>query len=134
MCQSTDLVHGEILSVRLLRRRDALEISLPRHFERKGEFRENLLLDPGKADLKAKDPRFYLRGCQLSRLLPEDQRDLLRSDLKNVYAHRFKRTVDIAVTATDQEYTSAVKPLAHLDQIGKTAWSDNWPTWSDTAV
>lgn len=48
--------------------RQAIAIKLPRHLAYKGDFRQTLLLDPAAADLRAKDPRFYLRAAKLSRL------------------------------------------------------------------
>eukprot|EP01048_Picozoa_sp_COSAG05_P015703 COSAG05_NODE_1925_length_3826_cov_17.328153_4_plen_76_part_00 len=57
-------------------------MKLPRHLQPRGEFRQQLKLDPSTADLKAKDPRFFLRGVQLSKSCDEDERDELRRDLK----------------------------------------------------
>ena len=58
----------------------------------------------------------FLRGAQLAGFVDEQERDSLRVDLKNAYAERYKTTVDSAATATDGEYSTAVRPLDSSDE------------------
>ena len=74
-------------------------------------------LNPQTADLRTKDPRFFLRGVQLSKLCDEIEQAELRTDLKNVYAERFTTTVNSAATATDQEFSSAIRTLDMTDRL-----------------
>ena len=55
-------------AVKVLQKKNAAAIKLPRHFEYKGKFRQQLGLDPSRVNLKEKDPHFFLRSLQLSRL------------------------------------------------------------------
>ena len=55
-------------AAKVLQKKNAAAIKLPRHFEYKGKFRQQLGLDPSRVNLKEKDPHFFLRSLQLSRL------------------------------------------------------------------
>ena len=84
----------------MLKGKSAVDIKLPRHFEYKQKFRQQLALDPSRMNLREKDPHFFLRAVQLARFVDEQERDSLRTDMKNAYAERYKTTVDCAATAT----------------------------------
>jgi hypothetical protein len=87
-------------AAKVLKGKSAVDIKLPRHFEYRKTFRQQLALDPSRMNLREKDPHFFLRGAQLSRFVDEQERDSLRIDMKNAYAERYKTTVDMAATAT----------------------------------
>jgi hypothetical protein len=110
---------------KVLKGKEAVDLKLPRHFEYKGKFRQQLALDPSRMNLREKDPRFFLRGAQLAGFVDEQERDSLRVDLKNAYAERYKTTVDSAATATgalDAARCSATPP--HIPRgAGPTAVS-----------
>ena len=90
-------------AAKVLKGKSAVNIKLPRHFEYRKTFRQQLALDPSRMNLREKDPRFFLRAVQLSRFIDEQERDSLRIDMKNAYAERYKTTVDKAMTATGMD-------------------------------
>ena len=54
---------------KVLKGKSAVDMKLPRHFEYKGRFRQQLALDPSRMNLKEKDPRCeFLRPLLLVRL------------------------------------------------------------------
>ena len=71
-------------AAKVLQKKNAAAIKLPRHFEYKGKFRQQLGLDPSRVNLKEKDPHFFLRSLQLfppSPALPPALSSLLPSVL-----------------------------------------------------
>eukprot|EP01043_Picozoa_sp_COSAG02_P033538 COSAG02_NODE_2294_length_9198_cov_3.122321_5_plen_115_part_00 len=102
-------------AAKVLKGKSAVDIKLPRHFEYRKTFRQQLALDPSRMNLREKDPRFFLRGAQLSRFVDEQERDSLRIDMKNAYAERYKTTVDKAMTATGMAFS--VSCFAHALEL-----------------
>ena len=58
----------------------------------------------------------HLLGGLVGWLGRRNDDDELRSDLKNIFAERYKGTVDICQHAADAEYSAAIRDLDHTER------------------